>query len=249
MDQFEHAYERMMQASIETASEERRRRIKAHDQAEKEFLAKVWWPAVGNLDDLPPAYELVDLTGGTRFADYAYLPPLSFRLIIEIDGFGPHWRDISRWKFADDLQRQNHLLIDGWHLLRFAFDDMKEKPRRCQQAVLLGLAKWGGKVRTEETVLSIMERGLLHLLIESRGELSPTEAAEKAGFNERTARKAFGTLEAKGIVHPIVSRSRRKMRYRLTIKPCAAERRNGVFGERAVRGTAPDLRPIFLRPP
>ncbi|QHW33658.1 hypothetical protein GZH47_24575 [Paenibacillus rhizovicinus] len=154
---FETAYERMMEKALADSSSERKRRLLEKAQAEKTMLANVWWPAVGHLDDLHPEYEMADFKGGTRFADYAYLPPLPFRLIVEIDGFGPHWRDVSRWKFADDLQRQNHLLIEGWNILRFAFDDINEKPRRCQRSLLMGLAKWGGMLKTGQLALDVYD--------------------------------------------------------------------------------------------
>ncbi|QHT62386.1 DNA-binding response regulator [Paenibacillus lycopersici] len=200
------------------SSDERKRRLTERDQAEKKLLANVWWPAVGHLDHLHPEYELTDMKGGKRFADFAYMPPLPLRLILEIDGFGPHWRDISRWKFADDLQRQNHLLIQGWHLLRFAYDDIDEKPRRCQQTLLMGLAKWGGMVGTEQQSLDVYERALLHLMQERWVELAPIEAENALGINWRTIARSLAALEEKGHIHAVPSPSGRRMRYRLQVK-------------------------------
>ena len=85
--------------------------------------------------------------------------------------------------------------LKGGTRLRFALDDMKEKPHRCRQTLLMGLAKWGGIARTADAELAFLERGMVHLLAETRGELSPSDAARKSGIHERTARKIFGTLE------------------------------------------------------
>ncbi|SEM59504.1 hypothetical protein [Paenibacillus sp. OV219] len=214
---FELAYEQMMESAAKSSSEERKRRLTEHDQAEKHFLKNVWWPAVGSLDFLHPEYELEDLKGGARFADFAYLPPLPYRLLIEIDGYGPHWRDVSRWRFADDLQRQNHLLIDGWHLLRFAYDEVSEKPRRCQQTLLMALAKWGGITRGIETNLDVYERAILHLMQQHWGEITPTAAAEKLGITRKTAALKLQLLSSKRILQTKKSVTGRAMRYSLVL--------------------------------
>ncbi|WP_336786328.1 DUF559 domain-containing protein [Paenibacillus sp. MMO-177] len=96
------------------------------------FLEKVWWPAFTQFDHLHPEYELVDFRDGRRYLDFAYLcDPV--RLAIEIDGYKTHAAGVSRWQFSDHLVRQNHLVIDGWNVLRFSFDDVKDKPRMCIQ--------------------------------------------------------------------------------------------------------------------
>ncbi|MBP3961680.1 DNA-binding response regulator [Paenibacillus lignilyticus] len=214
--EFEQAYTRMMEQAMESGSEERKRRLSEYGEAEKALLQQVWWPAVGSLDYLHPQYELVDLKGGTRFADFAYCPPLSYQLLLEVDGFGPHWRDISRWKFADDLCRQNHLLIEGWKLLRFAYDEVMEKPRRSQQTLLMGLAKWGGIARPAGEELSVYERALLHLMQECWGELTPVAAAKKMGISRGSAAKHLRSLVSKGLLVTKVSGTGRIMRYKLS---------------------------------
>ncbi|WP_308635073.1 winged helix-turn-helix domain-containing protein [Paenibacillus silvisoli] len=213
---FEQAYQRMMEQAMECGSEERRRKLMEHGPAEKALVEQIWWPVVGSLEHLHPEYELQDLQGGTRFVDLAYLPPLPYRLALEADGFGPHARDVNRWRFADNLRRQNHLLIDGWHLLRFSFDDITEKPRRCQQTLLMGLAKWGGITRhAAELSLDVYERALLHVMQEIWGEVTPTIAAEKLGLNTKTAIKHLKKLVEKGLLKTEISSTGRIMRYRL----------------------------------
>ncbi|REE78942.1 hypothetical protein A8990_12370 [Paenibacillus taihuensis] len=213
---FELAYAQLMDSAGLNSSEERKRRLLEHDQAEKLFLQNVWWPAVGNLDYLHPEYELQDLKGGARFANFAYMPPLPYRLLIEIDGFGPHWRDVTRWRFADDLQRQNHLLIDGWHLLRFAFDDVSEKPRRCQQTLLMALAKWGGITRGVEHSLDVYERALLHLMQQHWGEITPAAAMDKLGISKRRVIAGLKSLVRRGILSSVTSPKGRGMRYKFS---------------------------------
>ncbi|MBO7744541.1 DNA-binding response regulator [Paenibacillus sp. MWE-103] len=211
--QFEKAYASMLEEAYRSAAEERKRRLSSRENAEKMFLEHAWWPAVGNLNDLHPEYEIIDLKGGTRFVDYAYLPPQPFRMAIEIDGYGSHWRDVSRWKFADDLVRQNHLLISGWRLLRFAFDDIQEKPVRCQQTLLLALAKWGGVLQGNPHPLNVYERALFNLMQEQRGETTPSQAAALLGIDRHTAANNLQSLAAKQIVKPWLSKAGRTMKY------------------------------------
>ncbi|MFC5702545.1 DNA-binding response regulator [Cohnella faecalis] len=209
---FEAAYERMLHNALKTSGEERKRRLlKKHSHLEKLFLFNVWWPAMGNLDNLHPEYEIRDFKEGTRFLDYTYIPNSIFSLAIELDGFGPHWRDLSRWQFADNLMRQNHLLIDGWKLLRFAYDDVNEKPRICQQTLLMAMSKWGqGK---EALVLNVYERAIIQFSLKQSVDLTPKRVSEGLGINIKTAIRNLQSLSKKGFLTPIQSLRGRTMKY------------------------------------
>ncbi|MCD9025894.1 hypothetical protein [Cohnella silvisoli] len=58
------------------------------------------------------------------------------RLNIEGDGLETHARKISLSGLDDDRIRQNHLILDGWKVLRFTHNRIKERPRLCQQMLL-----------------------------------------------------------------------------------------------------------------
>ncbi|WP_232490211.1 hypothetical protein [Neobacillus cucumis] len=49
-----------------------------------------------------------------------------------------------RWQFSDNLERQNQLVIDGWIVIRFSYDQVKEQLRRCQQIVQQVIGQWLG---------------------------------------------------------------------------------------------------------
>ncbi|MCC3375878.1 DNA-binding response regulator [Cohnella sp. REN36] len=215
---FEAAYQQMMDKAISTSRGERKRRLlENHGHGEKTLLANAWWPAVGHLNYIHPEYEVKDYKDRSRFTDFAYVPPLPIRLALESDGFGPHWRDISRWQFGDDLDRQNHLLIDGWHLLRFSYDDLVAKPRRCQQTVIMGLARWGGSVTKPKAVLNVYERALLQIGYAKSGWLSPQEASSELGICLKTTIKHLQSLADKGLCQASRSPSGRAMRYRFPL--------------------------------
>lgn len=126
---FKEAYDDFLKCHVQKKRKgERLRRLQeGHGHAEKLFFIEgVWWPSFGHFNHLHPEYEVFDFKDGFRYLDFAYIRP-SFRVAMEIDGFGPHMRNSNRWQFSDQWQRQNHLVIDGWHILRFSHDDVKEK--------------------------------------------------------------------------------------------------------------------------
>ncbi|TMV49655.1 DNA-binding response regulator [Paenibacillus mesophilus] len=177
---YEAYYERFMLRHMEEAGEMRCRRLKdGLGHAEKLFLQQVWWPAVGHFDYLHPEYEVMDFKDGVRYLDFAYIRA-PYQVCIEIDGYGPHGRDLSRWQFADNLLRQNHLVLDGWKVLRFAYDELTDKPRRCQQTVQQLLGRWYGDTHAP-TELGISERSartILHRLVQA-GYLLPASGAAR----------------------------------------------------------------------
>jgi hypothetical protein len=70
------------------------------ENGEKEFLRTIWYPAVGNFDHLYPEWEVRDFANGYRYLDLAYMPG-DAKGMLEIQGYGPHARDIDAWRFKD----------------------------------------------------------------------------------------------------------------------------------------------------
>lgn len=218
---FERAYAQMMEKALAVSQGERKRRLQEeHGQAEKMLAARVLWPVLGSFEHLHPEYRIRDLREGSRFADFAYVPSRSFGLLIELDGFGPHRRDISRRQFDSDLERQNLLMIAGWKMLRFSYDGVAAKPLRCRQTLLLALAKWGQTAAGagEAIRLGAYERAILHFGLSYEGEkITPSLVAKELELERHTAAKYMRSLEQKGMLSPIYSRSGRRMGYALTI--------------------------------
>jgi hypothetical protein len=150
MMNFQIQFEKWLAAHIAARTGERLRRLMdGHAHAEKMFLEKIWWKAVGHFEYLHPEYEVYDFRDGVRYLDYAYLRP-PYKIDVEVDGFSSHSRDINRRTFADNLMRQNHLVLDGWIILRFSYDDIKDRPKQCQQIIQQLLGKlYGGNRRVE----------------------------------------------------------------------------------------------------
>lgn len=70
-----------------------------------------------------PVVQLPVIAGGRRYRlDLAY--PAA-RIALEYDGREAH---AGRTRFTDDRRRQNDLVLEGWTVLRFSWDDLRHRP-------------------------------------------------------------------------------------------------------------------------
>lgn len=209
---FQQAYEAFMCKHRKGRNGEDLRRLdEGHGHAERLFLEQVWWPAIGQFDDLIPEYQVTDFKGGCRYLDFAWIRS-PYRICIEVDGYGPHQRDVSRWQYADHLQRQNDLVLDDWIVIRFSYDDVKDRPRLCERTLQQVQGKWFGGYDPKYR-LADLERFILHIAIQQE-ELAPGKVAEELGISERTARKWLKSLVTKGLLVPL-SGNHRVRRYKV----------------------------------
>jgi superfamily II DNA or RNA helicase len=112
------------------------------NEAERLFVRLVFYPVLGEhgLDFLNPQCSFIDSHNKNRLIDFAI--ETGFRkYAIEIDGFVYHAEgQVSREKFADDIQRENELKIAGWFVLRFAYDTIVQKPENCMDQLHRAIA-------------------------------------------------------------------------------------------------------------
>lgn len=106
-----------------------------------EFLRSVWFPAFGQFEHLYPEWEVRDFHNGYRYWGLAYMPG-GAKGCIEIQGFGPHARDLDVRRFKDLCWRHSLLALEGWTLLPIAYPSIKDEPWRCQQLVLSFVGKF-----------------------------------------------------------------------------------------------------------
>ncbi|WP_282941404.1 DNA-binding response regulator [Paenibacillus sp. RC67] len=162
---FHSAYQEMIKRHEQKRTGERLRRLnERHGHAERMFMEHVWWPAFRDFENLHPEYEVQDFRDGVRFLDFAYVRgPL--RLAIEIDGFGPHYQKMSRTQFSDQWIRQNHLIIDGWKVLRFSYDDVNDRPRMCAQLLQQFMGIWVTRKIEKAGLLTIEEKEIIRMAV------------------------------------------------------------------------------------
>ncbi|RKP47956.1 DNA-binding response regulator [Cohnella endophytica] len=216
---FNTAYEAFLSKHRISREGERLRRLnEGHGHLEKLILENVWWPAIGHFDDLHPEYEVSDFRDGARFLDFAWLPG-PIRLNIEGDGFDTHARKVTLSGFDDDRIRQNHLIIDGWKVLRFSHNMVKERPRLCQQMLLqfmgtiygMRTADDGAKAR-----LSSEEKEIVRHALRVRQPMHPKDVSQLLHVEAQKARKLLHGLVKKEVLMPAGSGMRRINTYRLT---------------------------------
>lgn len=213
---FDAAYSNWLQKHVKSASGERKRRlVKGLGYSEKWFVLNAWLPAFGNLQHLHPEFEVIDFKDGFRYLDFAYIHN-GLRICIEIDPYGTHLRDIDRWKYADNLTRQNHLVIDDWKVLRFSLDDLKENTRQCQQLLHQALGKWGFVKKQAYPTDHPIDMAILSLLGGNpEGFLSPSETARQLGWHRITISIRMKRLWEQGYLHTSKAGQQRNRKYRL----------------------------------
>lgn len=210
---FEASYVALLEKNMKDSKGERKRKLqKGLEHAQRLFLLNVWWPAFGHFLNLSPEFEIRDFKDGWRYLDFAWFIA-GVKIAIEIDGFGPHLRNIDRWKFADNLNRQNHLTLDDWKVLRFSFDEVVEQPRRCQQLLLQAMGKWGNSTPTHLFASNPIERAIIACSQSLTKPFTPTEAATILGWKNSTIARHMKELSRQGVLLPVSSGTQRIRHY------------------------------------
>ncbi|MGO4498019.1 endonuclease domain-containing protein [Paenibacillus sp. 2RAB27] len=192
-----------------------RRLLEGHSHAEKLFLLQVWWPAFKHFNDLHPEYEVKDFRDGTRFLDFAFIKH-TLKLAIEIDGFTTHASQISRSQFSDHLIRQNHLIIDGWRILRFSYDDIKDRPRMCQQILQQFMGRYLGMNDGSVQLISYVEKEVLRYAINSDNPLTTQDVCQVLAIESQKARQLLKVMHVKNMLEPAGKGTKRIRYYRPT---------------------------------
>jgi len=193
LEPFSSAYEKFIVHHLANASPARAVRIAGGlGHAERLFLETVWWPAFHQFDGLFPEHEVRDYDDGFRYVDFAYHLPLA-RIAIEIDGFGPHWRDISQDQFVANCRRQNMLILDEWRVLRFAFVDVRDHPRVCQQTLYHLLGQFTTSFHLELAKLDHRDRCLVEFAAR-HASISPQQVQHSLQFSHNVALRRLRSL-------------------------------------------------------
>ncbi|MGO4374712.1 DUF559 domain-containing protein [Paenibacillus sp. MCAF20] len=209
MTDFQNSYDSWIAKCLkEKKGEDRRRLGHEHGYAEKLFLEKVWFPVFYHFDSLNPEFEVEDYIDGKRYLDFTYIRD-SLRLAIEIDGYKQHASHATRAQFADSLMRQNHLVLDGWRILRFSFDHINDKPRMCQQVIQQFLGNYSGGTTAMLDGVNIFEAEVIRLGIRPQRSIRVADVCAKMELNTRNSRKLLRSmLDKQQLVHSGVGQVR-----------------------------------------
>lgn len=131
MSEFDDVYLEWLERQIDEETNPRRR----------DFLRFIWYPTIGNFNDLYPEYEVRDFNNGFRYLDLAYRPG-NAKGCIEIQDYRSHTRDIEAGRFKDLCMKQALLALDDWLFLPIAYLSIREDPGVCKQLVLSFVGKF-----------------------------------------------------------------------------------------------------------
>ncbi|NKI35147.1 DUF559 domain-containing protein [Wenzhouxiangella sp. XN79A] len=111
----------------------------------EELFLRTVLPRVPNLDlhYLQAQMSFEDLDGKRRYCDFAIAETEDLKVAIEIDGYDKTGRGqgMTRNEFLDWQRRQAGLTSQGWHVLRFANIDVRDRPDDCAEHITLLLRK------------------------------------------------------------------------------------------------------------
>lgn len=168
--------------------------------AEMMFLENVWGPVFQfNFDGLRAEYPFSDSKGGDRFVDFIYRHA-NIKLVIEIDGYTTHARNISSVEFDDHLDRQNDLLLTGWFLLRFSARQVEHKQSECQAKLQRAIGHLWSLTNgaSDMHAWEIRKQSLIQLAFRTGGHLRPVDVARQFHLHSRTAQHWLKRFAAEG---------------------------------------------------
>ncbi|AIQ51892.1 transcriptional regulator [Paenibacillus sp. FSL R7-0331] len=216
MSRFNQLYEEWLLRNIENEINHRRREFleKGLGHGTVEFLRAVWFPAIGNLDHLLPEWEVRDFNNGYRYLDLAYMPG-GVKGGIEIQGYGPHARDLDVRRFKDLCRRHCLLALDGWTFLPVAYPSIVEEPKQCQQLVLSFIGKF--MATDVPSTLTWLEAETVRFARRLLRSFTPQELADHLHVTDRHARRILHGLVQQQLLDIASGGQQRNRTYQLRV--------------------------------
>jgi hypothetical protein len=193
---------------------ERLRRLqKGYLAPERLLLEKVIFPVLGSLHDIHPEFEVNVPGEAPYFLDFALIRS-ALRVDFELDGYGPHQRDASRYTFSGDRRRDAWLRGDGWIVLRFSYDDVVENAALLQKLVRRLLVRY--EMRREG--LDIFEVEVLKFALSRRRQvIKVAELIPLMAIGRDRTRKLLREMASRGILRVMGDEPKRVHRYELNV--------------------------------
>ncbi|MDK8182379.1 transcriptional regulator [Paenibacillus sp. UMB4589-SE434] len=215
MSRFEQHYKAWLQENLDKEDNVRRKELlrKGLGHGTVEFLRLIWFPVVGNMNHLFPEWEVRDFNNGYRYLDLAYMPA-GAKGGIEIQGYGPHARDLDVRRFKDLCRRHCLLVLDGWTFLPIAYPSIVDEPKQCQQLVLSFIGRFIAS--DVQSSLSWIEAETVRFARRLLRPITPTELANHLRVSDRHTRRILHRLVQLQILD-IASGQQRARSYQLRL--------------------------------
>lgn len=198
---------------FEQASKQSGQYRKSIGKYERLFLQEVWGPAFQyRFDGLHAEYPFKDFKGGERFVDFVYVRN-GIRLVMEIDGFTTHARDISPGDFDDHLMRQNDLVLAGWRVLRFSANQVERRATVCQRQILQSIGHWwtivhNGMTTEDHDVWTARRKLFAGIALRNDGIIRTSDIIRDFGVTQRTAHNWLVRFVQEGLLLPIQAKAK-----------------------------------------
>ncbi|MNO74551.1 hypothetical protein D3C76_655550 [compost metagenome] len=135
-------------------------------------------------------------------------------MAIEIQGYGPHARDLDVRRFKDLCRRHCLLPLDGWMFLPIAYLSIVDEPEQCQQLILAFIGKFIASDVPSQ--LSYLEAETLRLARRLLRPFTPAEVMEHLKISSRHSRRVLHHLVELQILE-IASGAQRIRTYQLRL--------------------------------
>ena len=195
----------------ESAKQFRYRRTIGH--AERMCLEEVIGPALQyNFEGLRAEFPFKDFKGGDRFVDFVYVRG-GIKLIIEVDGFHTHAKDITSAEFDDHLSRQNDLILQGWLILRFSANQVERQPMVCRRQLMQAIGYWwtitlGNFQPGDRSMWESRKRAVIHIASRQGGEIRCRDVAKHFAIHRKTAHEWLQRFVEDKVLLPQLSKQR-----------------------------------------
>ncbi|MNO58936.1 hypothetical protein D3C76_495120 [compost metagenome] len=202
---FAEEHRKWVEDHVSRRSGERRGRLeRGHGHGERIFLEKVWWPMMGNFNDLHPEYEVMDWRNKPYFVDFVWKPG-QVKFAFEVKGYGPHVQNTDRTRYRQELNRETYLQIAGYRVVAIPYDDLEASPELMITLLRSLLMPFLTLRMEEQEKFNRLERDILRIAVRSNGCIRPVDLVRELGIHPRTAKKGLSALCEKGKFSPKIS--------------------------------------------
>jgi len=213
---FEEVHPLFISHHLAKRSGERKGRLdRGHGHGEVMFLKNVWWPLKGHFEDLHPEYEVLDWRGRSYFADFVFSPK-TWKLLIEVKGFGEHVTNMDRQKYCNELNRETFLSGLGFHIISFAYDDVAYRAELCVYLLGIVLSRYESSISKVKRI-NFADHEILRYTVCLARPIRPIDVSDHFTIDHRTAVLHLKRLCQKGWLKPIIrGKGQRILYYEVT---------------------------------